>query len=55
MTNVVMWLSRFLPLRAEVAVVWFSLFAIPLLSSLLPNRHAMTLGALLLRDRLSAA
>ncbi|MDR5755189.1 MULTISPECIES: putative Na+/H+ antiporter [unclassified Caballeronia] len=53
-TNVVMWLSRFLPLRAEVAVVWFSLSAIPLLGSLVTEPAAMTLGALLSRDRLFA-
>ncbi|MDR5884000.1 putative Na+/H+ antiporter [Caballeronia sp. LZ032] len=54
-TNVVMGLSRFLPLRAEVAVVWFSLSAIPLLGSLVTEPAAMTLAALLLRDRLFAA
>ena len=54
-TNAVMGLSRFLPVRTEVAVVWFSLSAIPLLGSLVTEPAAMTLAALLLRDRLFAA
>ncbi|WP_061170137.1 putative Na+/H+ antiporter [Caballeronia hypogeia] len=54
-TNVVLALSRFLPVRSEVAVVWFSLCAVPLLGSLITEPAAMTLAALLLRDRLFAA
>ncbi|CAL8480606.1 putative Na+/H+ antiporter [Caballeronia sp. S22] len=51
-TNIVIRSSRFLPMRTEVAVVWFSLSAIPLLGSFVTEPAAMTLAALLLRDRL---
>ncbi len=54
-TNAVIWLSRFLPVRTEVAIVWFSLSAIPLLGSFVTEPAAMTLAALLLRDRLFVA
>lgn len=54
-TNVVIGLSRFLPVRTEVAAVWLSLSAIPLLGSLVTEPAAMTLAALLLRDRLFVA
>ncbi|CAL8481153.1 putative Na+/H+ antiporter [Caballeronia sp. S22] len=55
MTNAVMALSRFLPVRTEVAVVWFAPCAIPLLGSFVTEPAAMTLAALLLRDRLFVA
>ncbi|CAL8473600.1 putative Na+/H+ antiporter [Caballeronia sp. S22] len=51
-TNIVMQLSRLLPVRTEVAIIWFSLSAIPLLGSVITEPAAMTLAALLLRDRL---
>ncbi|REG59341.1 putative Na+/H+ antiporter [Paraburkholderia sp. BL6669N2] len=54
-TSIVMHLSRFLPVRTEVAVIWFSLSAVPLLGSVITEPAAMTLAALLLRDTLFSA
>ncbi|REG60796.1 putative Na+/H+ antiporter [Paraburkholderia sp. BL6669N2] len=54
-TTIVMRLARFLPVRTEVAVIWFSLSAVPLLGSIITEPAAMTLAALLLRDTLFSA
>ncbi|WP_027802424.1 putative Na+/H+ antiporter [Paraburkholderia dilworthii] len=54
-TTIVMRLARFLPVRTEVAVIWFSLSAVPLLGSVITEPAAMTLAALLLRDTLFSA
>ena len=54
-TAIVMRLARFLPVRTEVAVIWFSLSAVPLLGSVITEPAAMTLAALLLRDTLFSA
>ncbi|PRY05939.1 putative Na+/H+ antiporter [Paraburkholderia sp. BL25I1N1] len=54
-TTIVMRLARFLPVRTEVAVIWFSLCAVPLLGSIITEPAAMTLAALLLRDTLFSA
>ncbi|ARP85094.1 putative Na+/H+ antiporter [Bordetella genomosp. 9] len=45
-------LARLLPVRRETAVVWLSLTAIPLLGSFITEPAAMTLAAMILRDRL---
>ncbi|ACD18096.1 putative Na+/H+ antiporter [Paraburkholderia phytofirmans] len=54
-TTIVMRLARFLPVRTQVAVIWFSLSAVPLLGSIITEPAAMTLAALLLRDTLFSA
>ena len=51
-TQIVLRISAFLPFRTEVVSVWLSLSAVPLLGSLITEPAAMTLAALLLRDRL---
>ncbi len=44
-------LARWLPLPAGAATVWLGLAAVPLLGSLITEPAAMTLAALMLRDR----
>jgi Putative Na+/H+ antiporter len=51
-TQIVLRVSVLLPVRSEVASIWLSLSAVPLLGSLITEPAAMTLAALLLRDRL---
>jgi hypothetical protein len=53
-TQIVLRISVLLPVRTEVASIWLSLSAVPLLGSLVTEPAAMTLAALLLRDRLFA-
>ncbi|WP_341867259.1 putative Na+/H+ antiporter [Caballeronia arationis] len=50
-TQIVHRVSVVLPVRSDVASVWLSLSAVPLLGSLITEPAAMTLAALLLRDR----
>lgn len=45
-------IARFVPLRCELAIIWLSLSIVPLLGSFITEPAAMTLAALLLRDRL---
>ena len=47
--------SALVPIRTEISAVWLALCAVPLLGSLVTEPAAMTLAALLLRDRLFAA
>lgn len=51
-TRLLLRVARLMPLRAELAIVWLSLSAVPLLGSFITEPAAMTLAALLLRDRL---
>lgn len=51
-TQAILRVSALLPLRSEVAAIWLSLCVVPLLGSLITEPAAMTLAALLLRDRL---
>ncbi|MGV2292397.1 putative Na+/H+ antiporter [Trinickia sp. YCB016] len=54
-TGLVMRIARLLPFDTNVTVVWLSLTVIPLLGSFITEPAAMTLAALILRDRLFAA
>lgn len=47
--------SALVPFRTEVSAIWLAFCAVPLLGSLITEPAAMTLAALLLRDRLFAA
>ncbi|MGQ7932426.1 putative Na+/H+ antiporter [Paraburkholderia sp. D1E] len=51
-TRLLLTVARFMPLRSELAVIWLSLSIVPLLGSFITEPAAMTLAALLLRDRL---
>ncbi|KVU59686.1 hypothetical protein WK68_20455 [Burkholderia ubonensis] len=50
-TRMVRRIARVLPVDTEIAVVWLSLTLIPLLGSFITEPAAMTLAALILRDR----
>ncbi|MFL6564544.1 MAG: putative Na+/H+ antiporter, partial [Burkholderiales bacterium] len=50
----VRWSARLLPVQAPVAGYFLSLSAVPLLGSLITEPAAMTLAALMLRDRIFA-
>ncbi|KWI31332.1 hypothetical protein WM04_15510 [Burkholderia ubonensis] len=50
-TGFVKRIARALPVDTEIAVVWLSLTLIPLLGSFITEPAAMTLAALILRDR----
>ncbi|KWA02822.1 putative Na+/H+ antiporter [Burkholderia territorii] len=54
-TGLVLRIARVLPADTEVSVVWLSLALIPLLGSFITEPAAMTLAALILRDRLFCA
>ena len=54
-TGIVLRIARMLPVDTGVAVVWLSLALIPLLGSFITEPAAMTLAALILRDRLFGA
>ncbi|WP_206997985.1 putative Na+/H+ antiporter [Trinickia mobilis] len=54
-TGLVMRIARLLPLDANLTVVWLALTLIPLLGSFITEPAAMTLAALILRERLFAA
>lgn len=54
-TGLVMRIARLLPFDTNPTVVWLSLTVIPLLGSFITEPAAMTLAALILRDRLFAA
>jgi Putative Na+/H+ antiporter len=51
-TGIVLRLARILPFETQTAVVWLSLTFIPLLGSFITEPAAMTLSALILRERL---
>ncbi|EIM94736.1 putative Na+/H+ antiporter [Paraburkholderia hospita] len=51
-TMAVMKVAALLPVRTEVSAIWLALFVIPLFGSIITEPAAMTLAALLLRDRL---
>ncbi|KVX85841.1 putative Na+/H+ antiporter [Burkholderia ubonensis] len=51
-TAVVLRIARLLPVDADVAVIWLSVALIPLLGSFITEPAAMTLAALVLRERL---
>jgi hypothetical protein len=51
-TRLLLNVAKIVPLRAEVVIVWLSLSVVPLLGSFITEPAAMTLAALLLRDRL---
>ncbi|MFM0339798.1 putative Na+/H+ antiporter [Paraburkholderia fungorum] len=51
-TRLLLGVAKILPLRAELVIVWLSLGVVPLLGSFITEPAAMTLAALLLRDRL---
>ncbi|KVU18826.1 hypothetical protein WK62_23595 [Burkholderia ubonensis] len=51
-TGLVLRTARLIPVDTTVAVVWLSLTLIPLLGSFITEPAAMTLAALILRDRL---
>ncbi|WP_321889665.1 putative Na+/H+ antiporter [Burkholderia cenocepacia] len=53
--GIVQRIARVLPVDTNVAVVWLSLTLIPLLGSFMTEPAAMTLAALILRDRLFCA
>ncbi|MGU7817040.1 putative Na+/H+ antiporter [Burkholderia sp. AW49-1] len=54
-TGLVLRIARVIPVDTTVAVVWLSLTLIPLLGSFITEPAAMTLAALILRDRLFRA
>jgi hypothetical protein len=53
-TTLVMRVARLLPLDTDLTVVWLALTLIPLLGSFITEPAAMTLAALILRERLFA-
>lgn len=54
-TATVLQLARLVPIDRQTAVVWLSLAGIPLLGSFITEPAAMTLSALILRERLFGA
>jgi hypothetical protein len=54
-TGLVMRIARLLPIDTNLSVVWLALTLIPLLGSFITEPAAMTLAALILRERLFAA